>query len=221
MSSVMKPVQRIISLFSQKPCWKIEPLAAKLKYSIPSVRRFLSQKGYFTSFTHNASWYTLRSIPRFNSMGLWFYHDIGFSRTGSLTDTLIDLTGRSSSGMTAKQLGEELHCRCHSVLVHLCRCEKLQRKKVGGSYVYLSIDPHTATNQCHFIDMKGLGAKHLPAEIAVLVLAEFIHHPESSFEQLAEAIAHRKGVSLNVSFIESLFDLHDLKKKMKIAVQRL
>ena len=136
-----KPSQRLSTLFLEQPCWMIEPLAAELRYSIPSVRRFLTEVGYYSSFTHNGGWYTLRSIPRFGQDGLWFYSDIGFSRAGSLTNTLVDLTTRSAAGMTAEQLGAKLRCRCHSVLVQLCRQGRLQRQKIGRSHVYLAIDP--------------------------------------------------------------------------------
>ena len=68
-------------------------------------------------------------------------NDIGFSWVGSLTSTLVDLITRSSAGMTAEQLGEKLGCRCHSVLVRLYRQGKLQRQKLGYSYVYLAVDP--------------------------------------------------------------------------------
>ncbi len=166
--------QRLASLFAKQPCWMIEPLAAEMDYSIPSVRRFLSRTGYYSSFTHNGKWYTLRAIPRFSRDGLWFYRDIGFSRAGSLTSTLIELTSRSAAGMTAEMLGEKLRCRCHTILVQLCRRGKLQRDKAGRCYVYLAADPHTAAGQRRAMALKDLPPAPLPAEIAVLVLVAFI-----------------------------------------------
>src|SRR6056297_2773238 len=109
------PNQKLISAFQENKCWMIQPLAERMNYSIPSIRRFLAKTGYFSSFTHNGKWYTLASIPRFNSSGLWFYKDIGFSRHGALTSTLVELVDASMSGMTAEQLGKMLRCRCHGV----------------------------------------------------------------------------------------------------------
>ena len=147
MSVREKPNQRLLSLFHEQSCWMIEPLAAEMKYSIPSVRRFLAEVGYFSSFTHNGSWYTLHSIPHFDGDGLWFFRDIGFSRSGSLTSTLIDLAARSPAGMTAETLGAKLRVRCHSVLVQLCRNGRIQRQKMARSHVYFSVDPPIATVQ--------------------------------------------------------------------------
>jgi hypothetical protein len=213
MAPPIKPSQSIVFLFADHPCWKIQPLAAELRYSIPSVRRFLTEIGYYSSFTHNGGWYTLRSIPRFGRDGLWFYDDIGFSRVGSLTNTLVDLTNRSSGGMTAEQLGDKLHCRCHSILVQLCRKGRLQRQKLTRSYVYIAVDPETAAIQRQALAMQSLPPPQLPAEIAVLVLAEYIHNPGCNFQQLAHALA-RRGVTVEVAQIERLFDQHGLKKTM-------
>lgn len=214
MASNPTPSQRLFSLFTAQPCWTIEPLAAQLQYSVPSVRRFLSEIGYFSSFTHNGKWYTLRTIPRFGSDGLWFSNDIGFSRTGSLTRTLIELTIGSPNGMTAEQLGEKLRCRCHSVMVQLCRQGKLQREKMGRSYVYLAGDPPNAARQRQA--MQRVPQVQLPAEIALLVLVEYIRHPTFSFKQLSSAIARRTHVTVEVSQIEKLFAQHGLKKTTSV-----
>jgi len=182
----------LVSLFKIQPCWMIEPLSLELNYSIVSVRRFLSQVGYYSSFTHNGKWYTIQSIPWFNREGLWFYDDIGFSNAGSLTKTFIKITSRSQAGMTAEILGQQLQSRCHTVLVQLCRSGKLQREKSGRSYVYLAGDSRTAALQRRNLTLKNLPAIPLPAEISVLVLVEFIHNPDSSFKQLSKTIATKK-----------------------------
>jgi hypothetical protein len=53
--------------------------------------------------------------------------------------------------------------------------------------------------------------------LAVLILAEFIRSPDSSFEQLAEKISRSKNVTVNAKQIEHLFDQHGLKKTMQTA----
>jgi len=217
MTISLPPSQRIVSLFGQNPCWMIQPLAAEIQYSIPSVRRFLAEVGYYSSFTHNGTWYTLRSIPRFGKNGLWFYHDIGFSRAGALTKTLITLITQSPTGMSAEMLGETLRCRCHGVLVNLWRKSNIQRQKIGRCQVYFAADPNKAERQ-----RQALSAQHPPrvpfsAEMAVLVLAEFIRRPDSSFEQLAEKISRSKNVTINPEQIEDLFHQHGLKKTMPTA----
>lgn len=214
------PQQHLVSLFALQPCWMIEQLASELGYSVPSVRRFLTETGYYSSFTHNGRWYTLHSIPQFDRDGLWFFDTIGYSRAGSLTNTLIDLTNRSPAGMTAEQLGEKLRCRCHSILVQLYRRGKLQRLKLGRSHVYLAMDPPTQAMQRQAMAGKSSPAVQLPAEVAVLILAEFIRHPDFSFEQLARVITHRCRIALDAMQIEELFTLHGIKKTMRITAPK-
>jgi hypothetical protein len=221
MTATIPPKQRLISLFIQTPCWMIQPLAAQMQYSIPSVRRFLAEVGYYSSFTHNGGWYTLRSIPRFGRNGLWFYRDIGFSRAGTLTKTLISLITGSPAGMSADMLGEALRCRCHGVLVNLWRKGKIQRQKIGRCQVYFAADPHKAKNQRQVLATQNLPQVRFSAEMAVLVLAEFIRSPGSSFEQLAEKISRSKNVTVNARQIEQLFDQHGLKKTMQTAAPEL
>ena len=206
------PIESVAVLFREQPCWKIESLAARLKYSVSSVRRFLSNLGYLSSFTHNGTWYTLVEIPRFGRDGLWFHRDIGFSKAGSLTDTIVSLVDRSPEGMTAGALEKKLHNRCHSVLIALCRKNRLRRFKPGRAHVYVSADPGIGARQREKAEAPRLPDEPLPAQIAVLVLAQYIRRPESDFARLAASMA-RKGVCVNASQIQRLFDLHGLKKK--------
>jgi hypothetical protein len=210
-----KPRQHLVSLFARQPCWMIEPLASELGYSLSSVRRFLAETGYWSSFTHNGKWYTLRTIPRFDHDGLWFFDTIGFSRAGSLTNTLIALTTRSPAGMTAEQLGERLHCRCHSILVRLCRRGRLQRQKLGRSHLYLAVDPPARALQGQAMAGRSAPEEQLPAELAVFILAEFIRHPEFDFAQLAKLIGRRRRITIATSQVEALFAAHGLKKTIR------
>lgn len=202
--------QRLISAFKTQKCWMIEPLSRQMNYSIPSVRRFLSKAGYYSSFTHNGRWYTLASIPNFGREGLWFHKEIGFSNAGSLTRTLVRLIERSPEGMTADQLGEKLRCRCHAVLVQLYRKGRVQRQKHGRSYVYLAADADTASHQRRALQEPK--APLLPAEMAVLVLVEFIHSPKAEFRQLANAVSRRTGAVITADQVQALFQRHGVKK---------
>jgi hypothetical protein len=217
MTTTLPPKQHLISLFTKTPCWMINPLAAKMQYSIPSVRRFLAGTGYYSSFTHNGGWYTLRSIPQFGRNGLWFYRDIGFSRAGTLTKTLVALISASPAGMSAEMLGETLRCRCHGVLVNLWRKGAIMREKVGRCQFYFAADPHKSATQRQVLAARHPRKKSFSAEMAVLILAEFIRNPDSSFEQLAEKISRIKNVTVNPQQIEVLFDQHGLKKTIQTA----
>lgn len=208
MTRSLDAAQKLSVLFEEQLCWTIAPLALQLGYSIPSTRRILTHRGYYSSFTHNGRWYTLSSIPLFDADGLWFHRDIGFSMAGSLTRTLVDLTTRSPDGMSAESLGKKLRCRCHSILVHLYRQDRLQRQRFGRSYIYLASDSHTAEKQC----LARQKPVELPAEIAVLVLAQFIRNPGTGFQALAKKVSKSSGLTVGSDQIRALFAEHGIKK---------
>jgi hypothetical protein len=89
----------------------------------------------------------------------------------------------------------------------------------GRSYVYLACDSASAARQRQALQRAA--SSQLPAEIALLVLVECIHHPEVSFKQLADAIAHRTHVTVEVAQIEKLFDQHGLKKTIRAGAKKL
>jgi hypothetical protein len=88
MASQTDTQNQLSELFKQKKCYTIEQLSHRLNYSLISIRRFLKVIGYYSSFTHNSKWYTLRSIPSFDNIGIWFYQDIGFCKHGNLNQTI-------------------------------------------------------------------------------------------------------------------------------------
>ncbi len=202
-------IQKLSLVFEKQQCWRIEQLAAELEYSVPSVRRFLSTVGYHSSYTHNGVWYTLSSVPRFDSDGLWFFSDIGFSRAGTMMNTLVALVSKSPKGLTAKELGEKLHCHCHDMLFDLVQNGRLQRWKMERSHIYIAQQADIATIQQKAATVSDV---QLPAEIAVLVLVEFINNLGSSFVQLAKVISKSKKVTISAAQIETLFIRLGVKK---------
>ncbi|MCA1743654.1 MAG: hypothetical protein ABR542_05790 [Desulfonatronovibrio sp.] len=211
-------VQKLAPLFSEQPCWQLETLADQFCCSARSIQRYLSISGYYRSFSHNGKWYTLHHVPKFNLDGLWFSDDIGFSRAGNLNNTMVRLVTKSPVGMSAEDLGEKLRCRCHSVLVQLYRNGKLQREKIGRSFVYFAQDARVADNQLKGWESLNVHSKLLPAEIAVLILAEFIRNPQISFEQLAKTMQKTRNVSVKAVQIEKFFEQHGLKKTLHNAL---
>ena len=208
------------TLFEQQPCWMIDQLAENLGYSIPSVRRLLAAAGYYSSFTHNGKWYTLASIPAFDGDGLWYCRDIGFSRAGSLTETVIHLVRRSPAGLTAEQLGLKLQCRCHAVLARLCREGRIQREKTGRSHVYFAAETTIARRQRRSLTERETRLGPLPAEISVLVLAEFIRRPDASFQDLAETVGRSAHIRISPLQIDRLFEDYGVKKTPVMPVLR-
>lgn len=210
--SKTKTTEKLVLLLKEHDCWMIDPLAKGLQCSIPSVRRYLLKVGYFRSFTHNGKWYTLSATPQFNREGLWFSEGIGFSREGSMLSTLVYLVNRSLTGMTAEMLGKKLHSRCHAILVDLHRQGKLHREKVGRSFLYFSVDIKKRQQQEMALMQPQIPKDNIPAEVSLLIFANFIRNPNSTFEQLSKSIERVTNISVTVPQIQFLFASYGLKK---------
>lgn len=112
-----------------------------------TVFRKLKELEYLSSYSHRGKYYTLRSIARFNSQGLWNWRSVWFSRFGNLLDTAEAFVQGSEAGYTASELKEALHVKTKHALTQLTRSGRLQREQFGSVYVYLSGENHIAKRQ--------------------------------------------------------------------------
>jgi len=214
------PQERLRQLFVQQPCRTIDDLVRALDYSDISVRRFLKQVGYFSSFTHNSKWYTLHFIPVFDKYGLWFYEKIGFSKHGNLIKTIHHFINKSPQGLSAQQLSERLRTPCHAVLSQMSKRGALDRFQSPQNFVYLAIDEARKHQQLARLEalqrvaIAAQVAEPLTAQAAVHVLVEFIKHPQASVDELSRAVA-KKQVLATPNAIARFFEEHHLKKTLK------
>lgn len=217
MQNQPKPLVKLDELFAQQLCWTIEQLATALGYSAISIRRFLKQLGYFSSFTHNSKWYTLSSIPEFDHNGLWFYNQIGFSKHGNLKQNMVHFINKSSQGLSAKQLAEILSVRCHAVLNHLYHSGAIDRVKSKSGFVYVASTEKRRKQQLMRFQSQQVtvtAPQDLTPPAAVYVLVEYIKNPQASFDELAKAVAKRQIIA-TPNAIARFFDKHDLKKTLQ------
>jgi hypothetical protein len=91
------------------------------------VFRKLGALGYLTSYSHRGKYYTLETLPRFDSQGLWSHGDIWFSRAGTLMATAESLVTESEGGYFVRELDKVLHVSTKKVLQNLVVEERLGR----------------------------------------------------------------------------------------------
>jgi len=112
-----------------------------------TIFRKLEQMEYLSSYSHRGKYYTLRSIARFNVLGLWDYRSVCFSRFGNLLDTAQAFVHDSEAGYTATELKNVLHVKTKHALTQLYRSGRVQRDPFDSVYVYLSIENQIADQQ--------------------------------------------------------------------------
>ncbi len=184
-----------------------------------TVFRRLRQIQYVTSYTHAGRYYTLYDIARFDSDGIWFYDDIGFSQNGSLKNTVSYLVHGSDAGKFHFDLERQLRVRVHNVLLDLVNSKQIERKKFEGQYLYLSSDKKQSTKQIQQRDQLSMQARRIPVFISepmvIEILAEVIRqskrHPRAG--QVASALTIR-GLPIAEKDVMTVFDQYDIEKKI-------
>jgi hypothetical protein len=214
MAPLLKNTDLLGQLFFDKKCWQIDELAVKLDYAVISVRRLLLQVGYYRSYTHNGRWYTLKDIPVFNAFGLWQHDKIGFSKRGTLTNTILHIIDSSRSGFPAGALCSMLATDCRAVLTQMYQKGRLDRIKSNAQFVYLSADKHSNHRQritcTASVDKVPLGS--ISPEAAVRVLVEFINDPSLSSIEISANLKNKMNIRVEPNQIKALFEQHGLKK---------
>src|SRR5580692_628368 len=116
---------RVRDFCKRRPVFTLAQLGSALGLAPITLRRALKRLGCFSSFNHNARYYTLPDKPRFSAPGLWFYRSIGFSRHRSLTKTLLVLVQDTATGATPEELTTLLRTTVGNVLASLARQQQL------------------------------------------------------------------------------------------------
>jgi hypothetical protein len=112
-----------------------------------TIFRKLGELSYLSSYSHRGKYYTLKSIARFSSQGLWECRSVWFARFGNLLDTAESFINRSDGGYSATELKDILHVKTKHALIQLVRSDRLQRERIEAVYIYFSADPKVCIHQ--------------------------------------------------------------------------
>ena len=189
-----------------------------------SVFRRLKPMGYLTSFTHAGRYYTLPGIPKFDTFGLWFYQEVGFSRAGTLKSTIVDIIHSSETGITPTEALNLLRLKVpnslHNALSGLVKNKKIKRHRLHGLSLYTSIDSDIAQNQIAIRREKVKSRLRIPdvpsIEMTIAVLVEAIKAgnvivPPST----VSARLNVRGMAITVKQVEQVFTQYDLQAEKK------
>jgi len=143
-----------------------------------TVFRKLAELEALNSYSHRGKYYTLKSIVRFTAQGLWRFRSVCFSRFGNLLETSEAFVHRSDAGYSAAELKEVLGVKTKHALAQLVRDDRLQREKIGASYIYLSRDRRTARRQ------RGTRNAHATSSSASLIVS----NPDLAIEEAKATI---------------------------------
>lgn len=199
----------IEDFFALQKVSTIIDLADYLKCSHITARRHLGRSKYFSSYTHNSRYYTLPTIAKFNSDGIWTFRDIHFSKFGTLKNTMLHLVDLSRSGLTVSELSEKLKIKCYGPLNLFYKNGCFNRIHFEKNYVYLSknIEIYQKQYRSYF--------KEINPQIAIQMLVEFINHDLNITHEILCTKLRQAGFEITIGEVEQFFKTYQIKKKPK------
>ncbi len=178
-------LKEVLNLLEGIKVFTLDRLVSSLSCSIPTARLKLKQWGAYTSYNQNGRYYAMSTVPRFDNNGLWHYEDVYFSRYGNLKSTIVQLVGRSPSGLTGKEIGALVRLDPRSFLHHFRNAGGIQREKTEGVYVYFSDNPVTYKQQRKSRSKLAHPAGEVFSEAdAVVILSALIKHHGICLEEI-------------------------------------
>jgi len=182
-----------------------------------SIFRRLSKLNYLSSYTHSGAYYTLPEAIQFDSGGLWIYEGVGFSQHGNLKQTITHLVECSDKGKTQSELQSHLKIRVHNTLLALYRKHIIDRKRVNGKNVYISVNSSRSIEQ---LSQRDAGvSSHSLLKLAnwliidVLVAIIQCHKLEIKSEDILKKLEN-KNHDITLAQVESIIIQLDLKKTL-------
>ncbi len=141
----MKPVrfslERLSALFQDLKVATLAQLKAALGTAVDlTVFRKLSVLPYRTSYSHRGAYYTLDTLARYDELGLWSYHDIHFSRHGTLLNTAAALVSNAPAGYFIDELDGVVQVATKDALRQLVQRRQLYRREWEGRYLYCAVE---------------------------------------------------------------------------------
>jgi hypothetical protein len=115
--------------------------------SRPTVFRKLGELQYLSSYSHRGKFYTLKSIARFTSQGIWNFRSVWFSRFGNLLQTCQALVYDSDAGYSAAELKDIVQVKTKHALFQLAKDNLLCRELFDSVFVYFSAQKDVARRQ--------------------------------------------------------------------------
>ena len=212
---------KVINLLRELMVATLDVLCNKLSKSRITVLRVLKSYGYFSSYNFNSSYFTLKDIPDFNKDGLWFHGEVGFSRYGTLTQTIKSLIEHSEKGYTVAELQKLLGTKVHNQLSSLCRKRMLTRSYVGRNCVYTSVEPKLQASQEakrkeQIKKPKAVITVQVPQGLEALtvirLLVEVIQKPDAKAASLSQRL-QRQGLHITAEQVREIIEFYSLEKK--------
>jgi hypothetical protein len=215
--------RKLVDWLKKQKVATMKRMQHQFQMSRSTVLRALKKYGHFTSYNHNAAYYALHDVPEFDESGLWTYRHIGFSKFGTLTETIVALVQNAPAGRTVAELQDPLNTEVANLLSRLVQQGRLTQKTLWGrQVVYLAADSQQAERQYQKRQELHAPAAHLPDQLpsglagdrVIQILRQMILAPDTPPDPLARQLA-RRGVAVTAGQVRQVIQHYGLEKKRR------
>ena len=178
-----------------------------------SLFRDLESLGCLSSFTHAGKYHTLPDIPRFDEEGLCFIGEVGFSRRGTLKNTVSEMVRGSPAGRTHSELRSLLRVRVQNTLLDLVQIGEISRETPEEMAEFLYLHPDSAEAGEQRVRRKSLARKPAPPpeEKVIVILAETVRTGRVAVSpELVVRRLRAQGADVSVEEVRRVFAAYDL-----------
>lgn len=175
--------------------------------------RHLMQLNYLSSYSHNGKFYILRELAKFDKEGFYRLGDIGFSKHGTLADTIAYIVENSETGKTSSELEHQFRIRVKNALLNLVKTKQISREKWEGKvFVYLSAERSNGQQQLK--KRRGESRRTLPEWVVFEVLVEIIRaSTEVVHSRIIASRLFKRGSPISQIQVQQVLETYDLEKK--------
>jgi len=204
----------LVQMFQAPRILTLDQLCERLRISRSTVIRRLQEHHYYSSYNFAGKFLTIEEVAEFDARGLWAWKGARFSRYGTLKNTVERFVKASERGLTHEELVASLSVRTHNVLLGLVKADRIQRQRLGPTFVYLSSERSARRKQ---IFQRGSFLKDLQKPVptsrqVIATLLELIKDREVQRQEIV-ARCRRAGTTISRDLVDAIFETYDLDKK--------
>lgn len=204
----------LVKMFLAPRILTLDELCERLRISRSTVIRRLREHHYYSSYNSAGKFLTSEEVAEFDARGLWAWKGARFSRYGTLKNTVEHFVQASVRGMTHEELVTLLSVRTHNVLLELVEADRIQRARLGPTFVYLSSQRAVQREQILQREsyLKDLQNPLPTSQQVIATLLELIQDRQVQRQDIV-ARCRRAGVIISRDLVDAIFETYDLDKK--------
>jgi len=175
--------------------------------SYKTALRKMKQLSYLSSYSHGGAYYTLQRIARFDTLGLWSYEEVHFSKLGTLMSTVAHFVNTSEDGYFASELELLLHVGVKMTLARLIEKGAVDRERINNRFLYCATDSEVRKQQLLARNLMASAEQELSdeARAAIVIFLSVLDEQERRLYAGVEAIKYGYGGD---RFVANLLGMH-------------